>query len=256
MQLLRELAMCGFSRPEAALWKASLELGESDLTTLAKRAGMPRTSAYAAIEKLRVRGLLDFYVKRRRRMYVAVPPERFVHELAEKAKTANRLLPALRSLTRKKGNQPQITLHEGVTGVKSVFDHLLEYKHHFSAITSLEDMQAVASRPFSSFIRQRIRQNLRVRFITNRSSEAEMFARRDNEEFRETRFVPENYEFHTANYVFGHHIAFLSLRNERPLAVLIHDDDIAATFQLYFELLWGYVAKSLTSQWKRVSTLS
>lgn len=247
MQLLRELSMFGFSRPEAALWKASLELGESDLTTLAKRAGIPRTSAYAAIEKLRAGGLLDFYMKRRRRIYVAVPPERFVQGLATKAETANRLLPALRSLTRKKGNQPQITLHEGMTGVRAVFDHLLEYQHHFSAITSLEDMQAVASRPFSSFIRQRIRQNLRVRFITNRSSEAEALAKRDHEELRETRFVPESYEFHTANYVFGHHVAFLSLRNERPLAVLIHDDDIAATFQLYFDLLWDQVAHPLAT---------
>jgi sugar-specific transcriptional regulator TrmB len=199
---------------------------------------MPRTSAYTALAKLMERGLVDFYVRKRRKLYVPAAPERFVSDFELKRKEAQHLVPALRALMRKGEQAPQITLHEGIEGIRSVFAHILEARQHFSAITSLEDFEAVAGRPFKRFISRRIESHLRVRLLTNDTPEARRFAAGDAKALRETRVVLTDVIFHTANYIFGHHIALLSIRHKNPLAVLIHDEDIALTQQIYFDLLW------------------
>src|SRR3989344_3880491 len=204
MNILQELQHLGFTNTEAKIWRAALELGEADVTALARHARIPRTSIYDALEKL---------------------------------------IDALRALSRKTQATPQITLHEGMEGIRTVLDHILETRRPFSAITSLEDFQAVAERPFAWFVERRIAQNLRVRLITIHSAAAERFAANDSKELRETRLLPPSFRFHTATHIFGHHIAIFSLRRQVPSAVLIHDIDIAATQQMQFEFLWEH-AKS------------
>ncbi|OHA47952.1 MAG: hypothetical protein A2806_02665 [Candidatus Terrybacteria bacterium RIFCSPHIGHO2_01_FULL_48_17] len=243
MNILQELQHLGFTNTEAKIWRAALELGEADVTALARHARIPRTSIYDALEKLIDRGLIDFYIKKRRRYYMPSRPERLLVELSTKTDDAQKLIPALRALSRKTQATPQITLHEGMEGIRTVLDHILETRRPFSAITSLEDFQAVAERPFAWFVERRIAQNLRVRLITIHSAAAERFAANDSKELRETRLLPPSFRFHTATHIFGHHIAIFSLRRQVPSAVLIHDIDIAATQQMQFEFLWEH-AKS------------
>ncbi len=239
----RELINLGFSNSEARVWQAALELGDADVASLARIAGMPRTSIYGTLETLISKGLLNFYVKKRRRYYVPVPPERLIAEFSAKEEAARKILPLLRAAMRKQSAAPQITLHEGVGGIQTVFRHIIETKQHFLAITSLDDFDAIANRHFRKFVEERVSHHLRVRLITNRSDGAKKYAQRDAIELRETRVVPETFRFHTANYVFGDYVAMLSLRQTPPFAVLIHDGDIAETHRMYFELLWERAQK-------------
>src|SRR3989344_8230715 len=176
-RILSDLRLLGFSHTEALVWRSILELGEADITTLARQGGVPRTTVYTVVEKLRDKGLVDFYIKKKRPMYVAVPPERLVKFFSDKEKIAKNLLPELQTL-RKHGRMPHITVHHGVEGVRLIFEHIIQKKMPISAITSLEDMQEVARKPFAKFIEDRISRKLPIRFITNNSPDALQLAAR------------------------------------------------------------------------------
>jgi len=242
-QIIHKLEKLGFSRHEAKIWRAALTIGDAELSALAKAADIPRTSAYGAIGRLLERGLLEYYMKKRRRHYVPVFPDQLVHEFKNKAESAQKLVPELRLLAKSDASVPQITLHEGVDGVRYILNHIIEYKHNLVAIASIEDMEAVVGEKFEEFIAKRIKRRLRVRFLTNQSNKAKGLARGDSGALRETRFLPSVHEINTATYIFGHHVAFLSLRPSRTMAVLIHDKDIATTQQTLFELLWKSAQK-------------
>ena len=79
---------------------------------------------------------------------------------------------------------------------------------------------------------------MRIKLLANRSSDSEDLKRSDIKELRQTRFVPNEYSFDTANYIFGDKIAILSLKQEPFVAVLIDDKAIAKTNKMYFDLIW------------------
>lgn len=96
----------------------------------------------------------------------------------------------------------------------------------------------IAHSHFKEFIHKRIRQNLKVQLLTNRTEAALRLKATDAQELRETRFVPKEYNFHTAEYIFGGSVAIISLKQNPPTALLIEDPDIARTHIMHFELLW------------------
>lgn len=238
MFLQRTLEELGFSRREIAFWQIVMQSGEIQLSDIAKRMGIPRTSAYTAARSLLAKGLIGFYVKRGKRFFVPASLERFTAFFDEQGAKAHALLPELQKFGRKEASRaPRIRAFEGKEGVRQVLREVLEQKRHFSAITSIEDVEAILGHYFEDFIQQRIRQGLRVRLITNRSPRGLKLAEMDAQELRQTRFVPSAFRFATANFIHNDRVAVLSLK-EQPFGVIVEDRDIAATHQMYFDLLW------------------
>ena len=91
---------------------------------------------------------------------------------------------------------------------------------------------------FQEFVHRRVESRLPVKLLTNRTPASIRTKSLDTKELRETRFVPEKYRFHTANYILDDTIAILSLKHESPAALIIEDPEIAKTQAMYFELLW------------------
>lgn len=237
MSLQRTLEELGFSRREIAFWQIVLQSGEIQLSGIAKRMGIPRTSAYTAARSLLEKGLVGFYVKKGKKFFVPASPERFAAFFDEQSAKAHALLPELQKFGKEASRAPRIRAFEGKEGVRQVLRDVLEQKRHFSAITSIEDVEAILGHYFEDFIQQRIRQGLHVRLITNRSPRGLKLAETDAQELRQTRFVPSAFRFATANFIHNDRVAVLSLK-EQPFGVIVEDRDIAATHQMYFDLLW------------------
>ena len=99
-------------------------------------------------------------------------------------------------------------------------------------------MQTLARDYFEEFIRRRIAQNLKVQLLTNKSEASLRLQKTDGGELRETRFVPETYSFHTANYIYGNKFAIVLLK-DYPMAILIEDEAVAKTARMQFDLIWA-----------------
>lgn len=228
----------GLSQKESAVYLAALELGATSMTKLAKKAKIPRTSAYTIVRGMVEQGLLTVFRKPGQHLYVPVSPGKLLGRISEQREQFQTLLPTLQKLANKHTLIPDVRVIEGEGGVKTALREILEEKRPFRAIVCVADMHHLMETHFDDFITKRIKQRLKVQLLTNRDVTSRKLKQLDGKELRTTRFLPIEKQFHTANYIFGNKIALLSLKQDPPVTVIIDDADIAHTHEMYFDLLW------------------
>lgn len=245
MNGLKELLkQVGLSPKEASLYLAALEVGEGTVSGLAKEAHLPRTTIYEIIGPLLEKGLLSFYIKKKRRYFVAADPQKLIQASKEKHAALVRSLPELRARYNASTSAPKIRFYEGREGIKIILSDILAEKRPFYATTAIGDFHKLAGEYFANFIKERIKRHLPVKLLTNTSKESLELKKTDEQELRQTRFVPERYKFKTANYIYGDKVAIISLGGRNPLGIIIEDPAITETQKMYFEFMWEKSRKS------------
>ncbi len=101
MQIQKVIEGLGFSAKEAKVYLAALSLGECYISDIAEKAKLPRTSAEAIVEKLYKNGLMNFYVMRRYKYWIAENPERLLANLKMREATMEEAMPRLIAIKRK-----------------------------------------------------------------------------------------------------------------------------------------------------------
>jgi PAS domain S-box-containing protein len=105
MQLQKVIEQLGYTANEAKVYLAALSLGEAHISDIAVYAKLPRSTAQAMADKLHAAGLMNFYVQRRYKYWVADSPERILSEYKKREERMREALPALIALRRKKSKR-------------------------------------------------------------------------------------------------------------------------------------------------------
>lgn len=229
----------GLTRQEAALYISALELGESTISDLSRKSGIPRSSCYEIINSLVSLGLIDVLKIGARRFYKAENPEKFRSILKEKEVLLNEILPQLKKYPLITDRKPGLNLYEGQRGMKMILSDILARQFPLLAITSIDDALEVFGDGFLEFIQNRYKKHIRVKLLTQKSEEGVKLRNKDSLELRQTRFLPSDFEFKNANFIYGNRVAIISLMAKNPYGLIIDDADIAQTHRLLFELAWN-----------------
>ena len=130
--LERELQEIGLNEKEAKVYLATLELGQSVVQDIAKKAGVNRATTYFVIEALMKSGLMSSFHKGKKQFFIAADPDRLVEvleqekDLVEKReKNLKKLLPQLQSINNKQKDRPVVKYYEGKEGIKTMVDEVL-----------------------------------------------------------------------------------------------------------------------------------
>ena len=98
MQNQKVIEQLGYTPKEAKVYLASLHLGEAHISDIAAKAKMPRSSAQLIVDKLHADGLMNFYVMRRYKYWVAEKPEQLLLNLKKKEQVMAEALPKLAAI--------------------------------------------------------------------------------------------------------------------------------------------------------------
>jgi len=98
MQYQKVIEELGYSPKEAKVYLASLRLGEAHISDIAQKVQMPRTSVQTIVDKLHADGLMNFYVMRRYKYWVAENPERLLANMRKREEAIEAALPELLTL--------------------------------------------------------------------------------------------------------------------------------------------------------------
>lgn len=101
----------GFAPKEARVYLAALALGESHVSDIAAHVKLPRTTTEVIIEKLRKDGLMNFYVMRRYKYWIAENPERILERFKAREQAMAEALPRLIALKREPKTGPRHSAH-------------------------------------------------------------------------------------------------------------------------------------------------
>lgn len=131
--LERDLVEIGLNEKEAKIYLASLELGQSVVQDIAKKAGVNRATTYFVIEGLMKMGLMSSFHKGKKQYFIAADPDKLVEVLEQEKNTIEKrkdnlkkLLPQLQSINNKQNNRPVVKYYEGKEGIKTMVSEVLK----------------------------------------------------------------------------------------------------------------------------------
>lgn len=98
MNTQKVIELLGFSPKEAKVYLAALSLGEAHISDIATKVKLPVSSTQIIADKLHDNGLMNFYVMRRYKYWVAENPEHLLVTLRNREKLVQEAMPELMEL--------------------------------------------------------------------------------------------------------------------------------------------------------------
>lgn len=244
MDAQKAVEQLGYTHNEAKVYLAALSLGESHSSHIAQKTQLSLSTVQTIASDLHRKGAINFYVRKRYKYWVAESPTHLLAKLKERENTFRAALPRLESLRHGDKQKPHTKIFEGVDEIRLIYDDMLETRDHIRAIIPWEDWIRLLGRGFmEDFVERRVHHHLRIKLIIPRSSVAEQIWAHDNEELRQTRYLPEDVPIKTTTLIYGEKVAIISLNKKLPTAVLIEDADVNETVSAFFEEMWERCAE-------------
>ncbi|HLC46301.1 MAG TPA: helix-turn-helix domain-containing protein [Candidatus Nanoarchaeia archaeon] len=234
----------GLSENEIKVYIALLKRGESTAQTIAKNAGLPRTTTYHLLESLLQKGLVSFIIKETIKYFQATTPRKLVEILEDKKRLIQEALPELNAMAETIKEKPKAMLFEGSKGIKYILEDVLEEKkviYHYGDITSLQNALPYI---FPKYIAKRVERRIPIKIVCKREEQHKELLKTSRNEFREFVFVPSNYLFKSSVFIYSRKVAILNLQKEPYHGIIIEDGDFYDTQKNIFELLWKTYKKS------------
>ena len=244
-QKLKEaIVNLGLPEKEASVYVALLAAGRSTASEIGRRANVNRATAYVVLDALIQKELVSISGKEPKQEYVAESPDKlpalfkkYQKEAKEKEEKAHELATQLKSI-QKVGNRPQVKFYEGVDGLRTVFeDTLTATSGKIIAFCAIEDQHAHIPNYFPEYYQRRKKKGIFMRAIFPRTPEGIERVKENDNEFRDSRFVPaDKFRFHPAINVYDNKTMIASFREK--LGIIIESDEVADTMKKVFELAW------------------
>lgn len=242
-ELKTTLTSLGLSDKEAAVYISLLELGRGRVSTVARRAGMNRTTGYDILASLLEKGLVTVSGKEPVEEYAAESPEalaRFFDREIETKKNqkekALSVIPQLLSLE-KKQNRPTVKFYEGVDGIKSVYEDTLTAQETIRAFGSYEIPEATIPAYFPRYYKRRAERGISIKGIAPNTPVSQKKIELSTEEKRELVLVPpDEFTPHPEINVYDNKTMIASWSEK--LGIIIESAEIADAMKKMFELAW------------------
>jgi len=165
----------GLSEHEAMVYLASLSLGSATVNEIAKSSGVKRTTVYPVIEGLKRKGIMNVEINGLKKLYIAENPEKLENIIEQKKDRLKNMIPELMAIQTFKNNESFIKYFEGVEGVKTVYDSILndlKPKDEYLIISDIERFLNIDREYFTKFIEKRAKLDLNTRTILQNTEDA------------------------------------------------------------------------------------
>lgn len=238
MELQAALKEFGLSENEIKTYLALIKTGESTAQTIAKNAGLPRTTTYHLLESLIQRGLVGFIVKESKKYFHSSNPKKLIETLEEKKKIIQEVMPELTSISETIKEKPKVTVYEGLKGIRSILKDVLEEKktiYHYGDIISIQEVFSYA---FPQYIKERVKRKIPIKIICKEEEQHKELLKTAKKEYREFIFIPQEYKFKTSVFIYAHKVAIFSIAKEPYYAIVIENKDLYDTQKNLFEIVW------------------
>lgn len=244
--LPEKLQKFGLSEKEARVYLASLELDTANVSEIAKKASINRSTTYVLLESLQKKGLVSVAGEKEHdvRLFTAASPERLQQLAEESAKRftelvgiAQNIMPELKSMHKGTKSKPRVRYFEGPEGLISAYEDTLTSTETIRAYASIENMHASLPNYFPEYYNRRAGKGIHIRSVHPDTKEARERVSHDANEARDSALVPKGeYAFSPEINIYDNKIVFMSLVEK--FALIIESDELANALKKVFELSW------------------
>lgn len=240
ISILRNL---GFSDKSSTVYLELLRLGPSSVRALAGSSGLNRGTTYDILSWLKDKGLVTFYKKDSKQLFVAENPtvlQELVRKesmlLKEAERDLERVIPELQALHHRGGDRP-VARYYGKKEIKNILEDVLSTceaeSEKMYRIYSAEGLREYLYEEFPSFSDARVSKGISVRVIALGKG-GEMRG------LDERKWLSKESKTATYILIYPGKTAYISLdaKNE-PVGVVIENPGVYETQKIIFDELWA-----------------
>lgn len=240
MKTTEVLMNLGLSEVETMAYIASLKLGGATASSIAKEAGVKRTTIYSILKTLTKKGFIAVYFQKSRRVYHATAPHKLPKIFEKRLGLLNDIIPSLRSIKKTGAQSFGLRFIETRDELKNFYDEILdEYKNkEYCAIGNTNAWEDIDPDFFRKYRKQRARNKIRTKLLL--SSDSIDINPPDKSLLREFRYLPSKYKFKSTIDIFNDKILIIS-PELNSLAVSIEIPAMVDVFKSIFEILWEFI---------------
>jgi sugar-specific transcriptional regulator TrmB len=244
MSLENNLKTIGLNEKEAKVYLAALELGPTNIQSLAEKSGIKRSTVYEMIKILGPMGLIAESIKGKRKVYIASEPGKLKKNIKEKEQLLNQILPELNLLNNTGTVKPKITYYEGRDGLRQIYNLALETTTKkvdwVSPIKAI--METVGEKFLEEHIEKRMKEKYWVRSIQITEQQVDTYKYLNpttfDKTYRRVKFSPPGMDIPNTFGIWDNKVAIISTRKE-GFGIIIESEDLVRTMRVFYDLLWS-----------------
>lgn len=224
--------------PQARAYVAGLELGPATLADIVRRSGLSKTTAFEALDGLRVRKFLRSSRRKKSVVYRMEDPSRVADllraSLADQAAVIDSLVRAVPMFEALRGGMGAcVQMYEGTEALDAYFSALERAKPEcVDEVVNADDLYAWIEE--DSLLRAR--KKYRFRATCGRTLSTGK-VRHPNPHVEHRRLNPEWGTFHGNVTIFADYICVVTFRS-RLITVLIESSALANSLRYFFDVAW------------------
>jgi sugar-specific transcriptional regulator TrmB len=242
------LEKIGLTHGEIKTYLALLKLGPSSTGPIAKRSGVSRSKVYAILDKLEKKGLASHIEKSGVVYFQAVEPGKIKDYLKERKEELETLeqefekfLPQLEAFHRQQGAVNNITVYQGMKGLKVAHEHTyLKLKrgeeYYVLGVPQYQPWEHL--RYWEKDHRRRDGAGIKCKLLFNSDSERKLLENRNSYRLCEARYMPTDIKT-PAYFTIYKDTTLITIPSAEPISIEIVSREITDSFKAYFDEFWN-----------------
>jgi sugar-specific transcriptional regulator TrmB len=228
------LKEAGLTENEAKIYSSLLETGPKTATTIAKRTRLHRRVIYDATERLIQKGIVGHILENGRKIFKASSPKRVLEILKEKEKLVESDMQEMLALFNQEKDKvrSETQFYKGIEGLKTIFEDQIEQKKEILILGASPLAYEMLNIYFHWFDKRRQENKIKIKIIFKKTE------RKYRLPLAEIKYLPEKYSSDMAINIYGDRVAIILWKKDKPVAILIKDQEIAEGYKKQFELMW------------------
>ncbi len=238
--ILKEI---GLDEKETSTYLMLLQMGQNPASTIAKKIGQNRSSGYAMLEKLMKKGLVQKIVLENTTYFQAVEANILLARLREKhaeleakIEQFHNIVHQFEKVKKIQEIRPKVIFYQGKDSIQNIMEDTLSAHETIRAYACVDELVSLMPEYFASYYQRRTAKGLTIRAIFPASEQAFLRKKRDKLELRESRLIPEKFNFHLDLLIYDHKVAMTSLKEN--FGILIESREMAESQKNIFDTIW------------------
>ncbi len=236
----------GFTQGQIKVYMALIQLGESTIGPISKKAKVTPAKVYPILEKLKEKGLITHVIKSGTKYFQALNPNRILDYMEDKEKKLHaqkteikNLIPTLVSQQESEAKQ-YATIYESYNGIKTLYDEILDYLHknneEFIGFTLGGEYQTKqANLFFKNYDAKRRKLKIKTKLIG--LEHQKKFLQKEYGKDPNVKIKYLKHAVPTGLIIWDDKVATL-LWHEVPSAFVIHSKPNAEAYRKFFNDMW------------------
>lgn len=240
-QLIAVLTNLGLTDKEAKVYLSCTELGTAVVSDIAHKAGINRVTAYDILEKLKQRGMVSYYTKKKIKYFSSIAPENLLEEFEKRTSDLRGVLPKFKTLTGEI-NHPRVRYFEGLEGIKAIYADTLSSKTEILNYSNSYEIRKQWPTYDQDYVAKRAEKQIYLRGISPKDKAGETVQSHDKEFHREMRLIPsDKFDFTNEINIYDDKVAIISFKDEL-IGMIIESIEITNSQRAIFDMCWQFAS--------------